>query len=348
MPQSILLAFIALLLAALYPVVRDVLRRRRSADPEYVQGLQALLDGNRAEAEARLREAVSQDTSNIDAYIRLGEILIEKGDTERGLRLHENLALRRNLKPHEEKKVYRTLARDYLRTDRKARAISVLEGLLHDDPSDLVSASALLGLYLDTGSWEKADALLKTTARGRGQPRAFATLYAEYGRARSATNPKAALAALNEALKLDPSNIVAQVYLGDVQLSTGDVQEAVRTWTELVERRPDRNALVRQRLERAFYELGRYEETTSLYERLLRRVPEDTSLAAALAAIYLKMERSADAIRLLSRAVKSGRANVAVKAVLALLESSQPDYQKAQELLTELATADDRQTHSTA
>lgn len=348
MPQLILLAFLALLVAALYPVVRDVLRRRRSADPEYIQGLQALLDGNRTEAEARLREAVSQDTTNIDAYIRLGEILIEKGDIERGLRLHENLALRRNLKPAEEKKVYRTLARDYLRTGRNVKAISVLEELLRNDPADLESASALLGLYLDTGSWDKADALLKTVSRGRRQLPAFATLYAEYGRARAASNPKAALVALNEALKLDPSNLAAQVYLGDVQLSTGDVQGAVKTWTELVERRPERNALVRQRLERAFYELGRYEESTALYERLLRRVPDDAGLVAALAAIYLKMERSKDALRLLRQVVRSGKASVAVKAVLALLESSQPDHQKAQELLTELATADDRQTHPAA
>ncbi|MEO0073301.1 MAG: hypothetical protein ABIK43_01395, partial [candidate division WOR-3 bacterium] len=77
-------------------------------------------------------------------------------------------------------------------------------------------------------------------------------------------------------------------------------------------------------------------------------VPDDMGLVAALAAIYLKMERSADAVRLLRRTVRSGNAGVAVKAILALLESGQADNQKVQELLTELATVDDRQTHSAA
>ena len=48
--------------------------------------------------------------SNVDAYIRLGNILIGQGDVERGVKVHEGLSLRRNLKPFEEKAVYGALA----------------------------------------------------------------------------------------------------------------------------------------------------------------------------------------------------------------------------------------------
>ncbi|MBM3315478.1 tetratricopeptide repeat protein [candidate division WOR-3 bacterium] len=339
--ELLLLAFVALLVVALYPVVRDVIRRRRSADPTYVQALQALLDGDRAAAEERLRETVAADTANVDAYVRLGDVLIDKGDVDRGLKLHENLALRRNLRPQEERKVYRALARDYLRTDRKVKAMSVLEEMLRDDPADIDSAARLLGLYLDTGSWEKAREVLKLAGRAGRAARA-AALHAEFGRAAAAADPAAALTALNEALRLDKGCLAARVYLGDLQLAQGGAEAAVRTWTEVLDKWPERNALVRQRMERAFYELGRYDEITGLYERLLRRLPDDGGLALALAGIYSKMERPDDAVRLLQRAVRAGRADAGTRHALALLYLGRAEPDKAQALLAEQAAESGR------
>lgn len=332
----LLLVFLALLVVALYPVVRDALRRRRTSEPVYVEGLQLLLDGAQDEALSRLKEAVAADTANIDAYVRLGDIYFARGDVERGLRIHENLALRRNLKPHEEVKVYRALARDYLRTDRKVKAISVLEELLRADPRDVFSARELLGLYVETNSWDKAQELLRNVARESNQPRSVAALYAEFGRGRMGSDAKAAQAALGEALRLDRNCLVARACLGDMQLADGDAEAAVKTWTELLNAAPQQNALVRGRMEQALFELGRYEDVTALYERLLRRVPDDAGLVVALAGIYAKMERHDDAIRLLERATRLPSAGPAVKLELAARYLARSDINRCRQLLEEV------------
>lgn len=297
----LVIIILLLLIVALYPIVRDMLRKHRETVPAYVEGLQLVLDHEPEKALVRLKQAVDKDPNNIDAYIRLGNILIEQGEVERGVWVHENLGLRRNLKPEDERNVLRALARDYLATDRKLKAASSLEELLRLDPRDAQSAEKLFHLYIETASWDKCDALLKELSRRLPDRTRLAVLCAELGRARSRSDPAAARDYLEQALRLDRNSIEARLYLGDLNMSERKTEEAIRLWTEALELAPAKNALVRSRLEAAYYESGRYDEIPRVYEQLLRKVPADEGLAVALAGIYGKREESAKAVRLLER-----------------------------------------------
>jgi lipopolysaccharide biosynthesis regulator YciM len=321
---------LAVLVVALYPVVRDFLRQRRRTQPAYVEGLQHALDNRPDAAIKSLKEAVEADTENVDAYIRLGDIFMSRGDVERALRIHENLALRRNLKPPDERKVYAALARDYLRTERRVKAIAMLEELARVDKSDWEARERLAELYVDTASWEKADELLKEFRRNPALRARAARLLVRLGRARVANDAAAAQAAFEEALRLDPQSVEARLALGDHQLNQGDTDAAIRTWSEVINAAPERNGLVRDRLERAYFDIGRYEDVTQLYERLLRRVPDDTGLAVALAGIYRKKGDLAAAIRLLE---KLGDSETVPGLVLALAHLEQGDANRARALL---------------
>ncbi|MEO0086334.1 MAG: tetratricopeptide repeat protein [candidate division WOR-3 bacterium] len=333
---GLIIILLALLVVALYPVIRDMIRRRRASVPSYVEGLQLLLDNRPREAEQRLREAIEADTSNVDAYVRLGDLLIERGDIERGIRLHENLALRRNMTPQDERRVFRALVRDYLRTDRKARAIATLEELVRSDSADFDSHARLLELYVETGAWDKCPEMLKPLAKSDMSRAHAAALYAEFGRAYAQVNPKGAEQWLNEALKLDRNSLAARVYLGDALMARGEVEAAIKTWTELLDRAPEKNALVRARLERAYYESGRYDEIVQLYERLLRRVPDDAGLALSLALIYDKKEDPTGAARLLQRLSRGPAAIPEIRAALAALLLHAGDTSGARHVLDEL------------
>lgn len=333
---GLVIIVLALLVVALYPVIRDIIRRRRATVPSYVEGLQLLLDGRPREAEERLREAVEADTGNVDAYVRLGDLLIARGDIERGIRLHENLALRRNMTPQDEHRVYRALVRDYLRTDRKARAIAMLEELVRSDAADFDSHAQLLELYVETGAWDKCQEMLKPLARSNLSRARAAALFAEFGRAYAQVNARGAEQWLNDALKLDRNSLAARVYLGDALMARGEVEAAIKVWTELLDLAPQQNNLVRARLERAYYESGRYDDITQLYERLLRKVPDDAGLALALALIYDKKEDPAGAVRLLRRLSRGPAAGPAFRAALAALLLHAGDTAGARAVLDEL------------
>jgi lipopolysaccharide assembly protein B len=335
----LILVILAVLVVALYPVVRDFLRKRRSAVPVYVEGLQAALDGRTADAIARLKEAVGADSDNVDAYIRLGDLFMQQGEVERAIKVHENLSLRRNLDKREEKKILQALVRDYVKTDRKVKAISMLEELVHMDKSDAVSAERLAELYIETGAWDKCEEQLKELARHQAQRQRAARLYTEYGRAYPKDNPGAALAAFETALKLDSSSIPARLYLGDHQLSQGDTNAAIKTWSDILELAPEKNALVRDRLERAYFDAGKFEDVTTLYEKLLRKVPEDSGLVVALAEIYQKKEDLSSAIRLLERVGSSHKGDFLPQVTLAAMYCDRGEYDRTRRVLTEVISA---------
>ncbi|MBN2466202.1 tetratricopeptide repeat protein [candidate division WOR-3 bacterium] len=335
----LILVIIAMLVVALYPVVRDFLRKRRTAVPAYVEGLQAALDGRTADAVARFREAVSDDSENVDAYIRLGDLFMQQGEVERALKVHENLSLRRNLDKRDEKKVLEALVRDYVQTDRKVKAISLLEELVHLDKSDAAKAEKLAELYIDTGAWDKCEEQLKELARHSSQRQRAARLYAEYGRAHPRDNPGAALAAFETALKLDPNSVQARLYLGDHHFAQGDTNAAIETWNEVLDLAPDKNSLVRDRLERAYFDTGKFEDITTLYERLLRKVPDDSGLVVALAEIYQKKEDLSSAVRLLERVGDRHRGDVLPRVTLAAMYLERAEYDRARRVLAEVMSA---------
>ena len=328
----LVIIILALAVVALYPLVREFLRRRKTSVPAYVEALQLILDGRVAEAIPRLKETVGSDPDNIDAWVRLGDIYMEQGEVERALKIHENLNLRRNLKPGDERLVYRALARDYLKTGRKLKAIATLEELMHDRNRKRSTITSLFRLYVETESWEKCENLLHELGRNPRDRIWIATLMAEYGRAVATANPEAAREQFAEALRLDPKSIAVRLYRGDYSLAHGDTAAAVRDWQELIELVPEQNQLVRGRLERAFYDLGRYDETIRLYESILRKTPQDAGLAVALAMILRKKQSLGAAVSLLERTCID-RKDLLCFVTLAALELEAGHHDKANRVL---------------
>ena len=335
----LILVILAMLVVALYPIVRDFLRKRRTTMPAYVEGLQAALDGRTADAIARFKEAVAADSDNVDAYIRLGDLFMQQGEVERAIKVHENLALRRNLGKSDEKKVLQALVRDYVKTDRKVKAISLLEELVHLDKSDAASIEKLAELYIETGAWDKCEEQLRELARHQAQRQRAARLYTEYGRAYPKDNPGAALAGFETALKLDPGSIAARLYLGDHQLGQGDINAAIKTWNDILELAPEKNALVRDRLERAYFDAGKFEDITALYEKLLRQVPDDSGLVVALAEIYQKKEDLSSAIRLLERFAGKSATEVLPRVSLATMYLARGESDRARQVLAQVLSS---------
>jgi len=89
MSMSDYLLIVAGVLLAVLLIVQLVRRSRRRRTGRgrgsYVEALRHLVDGNEDLAYTRLVETVRVDTSNIDAYLLLGEMLRRGGNLERAL-----------------------------------------------------------------------------------------------------------------------------------------------------------------------------------------------------------------------------------------------------------------------
>jgi tetratricopeptide (TPR) repeat protein len=90
-------------------VILAVVLSRRPGGPaadNYQEALRALLDGRETEAIKRLRDTVMKDTDNVDAYIRLGRLIRQRGDAEKAAHIHQSLTVRPALKRSEELVIY--------------------------------------------------------------------------------------------------------------------------------------------------------------------------------------------------------------------------------------------------
>ena len=70
-------------------------KRRVSQAPRfYTEALRALVEGDDQTAFERLKAVVTEDSSNLDAYLKLGDLLRRRGRIDKAIKVHEDLTLR--------------------------------------------------------------------------------------------------------------------------------------------------------------------------------------------------------------------------------------------------------------
>ena len=91
--NSPLLEFVigAVAIIAIAVIITLVLRRKRSQKSRsaglYINALKDLIRGDEDSAFGQLKKVVREDTGNIDAYLRLGDIFRRRGEPARALQM---------------------------------------------------------------------------------------------------------------------------------------------------------------------------------------------------------------------------------------------------------------------
>jgi lipopolysaccharide assembly protein B len=301
--ESLLLLFIIVLGAAgayLYLQKRE--RTRTQPVTPYAEGLRAMLDGDRFRAIQKLREVVSADTSNVDAYIRLGTLFAETGDSTRAIKVHRALTFRADLTAGQKLEVYRALALDYLAAPDVPRTLEALEQILSLSKKDQWALSKKVELLTAQQNWggafEAGDKL--ATLGGAITPRQLAVLKVEEG-LKLCENRKERDGRIQfrEAIKYDMSFIAPYLYWGDSYIREGRTEDAVRIWRRLLSANPAKAHLAFDRLESHLFDLGRFSEIEQIYRALIRSYPQNVHAYAALARFLEKRGDVGEAIEVL-------------------------------------------------
>ena len=77
--------------AAAVVFVRRRARKRVDEETADQKGLDALIAGHRDDALKHLARAVREDSRNVDAYIKLGSLLRERGQVRQAIQAHREL-----------------------------------------------------------------------------------------------------------------------------------------------------------------------------------------------------------------------------------------------------------------
>jgi len=313
---------------------------RGSARDRYSEGLRLLLDGEKNRAYRILREVVKTNPDNIGAYLKLGDLLRERGEAEKALRVHKELILRPNLRKDDRPSILRSLALDHIELGQDSSAIMVLEELLKNNVPQLWALENLLPLYEKGGLWDQACGVRQRIAKLKGEDAtADLALYKVSAGENLASQGelKKARSYFKEALKLNPQCAAAYFWLGNSYHREERWDEAVEWWKRLAGQIPPKGFIGFKKLEEALYKLGKFGEVTDIYQRILEREPGQRETILALVDIYEKQGKIDEAIDLCERFRDSSQE---VATILAKLYAQKGDLAKTQEVISGLLERD--------
>jgi lipopolysaccharide biosynthesis regulator YciM len=337
-----LLIFLILLFGSLvfYLIYeRYVGQATKSVSSLYLDALKDLLDGRTVAAFTKLHKVVAEDTNNIDAYLRLGQILRENKKPERALQVHKDLTLRGGLSTADKAAILRQLALDYKDLKNYDMTEAAFKELISLQRDDHWAHTNLLQIQKEQGKWDEAydtaAALLKLESDKSKKPLAVfkyrqgEQLYKrkEYHKAR---------VFFKEAIGLDPSFAPAYIAIGDSYHDEQRYEDAVNFWNKLIEAVPGQGHRVIERLKKTLFDLGRFGDIAQLCEKILKHSPKDREARLTLAEFFEKKGDLEVAEEILNRAFDDSPDDLETIVKLIQIYLERKDMKKIDELFRNL------------
>ena len=113
----------------------------------YAEGLDMLVSGKRIAAYKNFKSIINEDSNNIKAYLRLGQILREGGNAIKALKIHKSLMLRKKITTYEKIELHKNMALNYYELDNFDKSIFEAEKILNIEKDNEWAIYHLINLY---------------------------------------------------------------------------------------------------------------------------------------------------------------------------------------------------------
>ncbi len=208
---------------------------------QYYRGLNYLLDDQPDGAIDAFIDALEVNSDTFDTHIALGNLLRRRGETDRAIRIHQNLLSRPDAPPRQLHTAHLELARDYISAGLLDRAERLLLDLVRES-TELANTSRkhLLQIYESEREWEQAievaqemlprkSLLPGSVAADKTVLVALSHYCCEMAEVEiAASHLRAARQRLHDALAYDANCVRASMLLGHLELESGHPKLAVK------------------------------------------------------------------------------------------------------------------------
>jgi lipopolysaccharide assembly protein B len=279
--------------------IRQLLSESRALPTSYFKGLNFLLNEQPDKAIEAFIEVVKVDPQTVELHFALGSLFRRRGELERAIRMHQNLAERPDLAQEQKLLALLELARDYLKAgllDRAEELFLRLDGTVHAE----AGLKCLLEIYEQEKEWHKAIDIagrLERVAR-RSHQKEIANFYCELASNETMhSRPDTARPYLAAALAHHRLCVRANMLLGDLEMGSNAPEAAIEAWKRIEGQSPAHLALVAEKLYDAYDKLGRAEEGLNLLRGFLEKYPALDFLNVVFQGM-LEQEGAAEAYRM--------------------------------------------------
>lgn len=294
-------AFFALGWLAARVDIKHVISDSRTLPRGYFKGLNFLLNEQSDKAIDAFIEIVKLDPETVELHFALGNLFRRRGETERAIRVHQNLLARPDLPQEHQVHAQYELGQDYLKAGLLDRAEETFN-LLVDTQFSAQARRSLLEIYQREKEWLRAiaaaQALQESGAGGRQKE--IAQFYCELAQDELMhAHTDAAVALLEQALAADRKCVRATILMGDALLAQDDIEAALVVWRRVEHQSVPHVALVAQRLMDGYQAVGRSQEGAKLLKFYLAEA-SSIDLIEVVFKVVLEMEGVDAANRMVS------------------------------------------------
>ncbi len=290
--MGIELLFLLLPIAALsgWWIGRRGLRRRSEAagcpplSSEYFKGLNYLLEEQPDQALEVFIRMSEADSETVEIQFALASLFLRRGETDRAIRIHQNLMARPMLSREQRRKALYELGLDYMRAGLLDRAESLFHELSDDYHYSAASRRQLLDIYQQEKEWDKAIDVARQLngKRDKAYSPVIAHYYCEIAeQAMKNSEHNRAEKMLSRAFFEDNSCVRASLLEAEIAQRQQKTKQAIRAYKRVETQDPAYLPLIVKPLRLCYEQLGQQEEYLQ-YLRFLSSKEQGISLLLAL------------------------------------------------------------------
>lgn len=270
---------------------------------DYFIGLNYLLNEQPDEAIDTFVKALEVNSDTVETHIALGNLFRTRGESDRAVRVHQNLFARPSLTREQSARVQLELARDFMAAGLLDRAERLLQELVsHSNEIGQTSRVLLVDLFEREKEWQKAihtlsSSLLKDHPRLQKAAAHYACELASELLAKN--NFAAARKQLKQAQAFDTACIRATLLRAQLELQSGSAKSAIRILLRLPSQDPNYVPAMLATLVDAYLLLDQRQELAATLQKILDE-HRYTSVLIHLAETLRSLNQQQKALELVS------------------------------------------------
>ena len=350
------LIIIILFIVIAYFIITYKPKQEEDLKDLYSEGLDLMVDGYKQGAYENFKKIIAQDTTNVKAYIKLGQVIREGGNPENALKIHNQLNYRKKLSFYERKELYKNIALDYYSIDKIDEAIIYCKKILDIDNKNNWALSKLIQFYQSKKDWRNSKKYLelKLQYSNKKDNHLLALYKIQEGRNfLDQENFEDARKCFTESINICDSVAIAYYFIGNsfskesdfvykyaesIKILDVDTQKehdsniakakdllskAISMWVNYAKLKPESAWMVIHLLKDALFALDRYNEIETILKEVLEKDLDNVDVIASLADYYDHLGDSSSALDIIDKGLKKDDSSLLVRLIrLKLLSSS--------------------------
>ena len=197
--------------------------------PAYFEGLNYLLNEQPDKAIDVFIRLLEVNSDTVETHLALANLFRRRGETDRAIRIHQNLIARPTLKPLQRIEALTELGLDYMNAGVLDRAESIFLELQQQTPPPKQATKQLLRIYQQQQNWSQAIEMAKLLNQDSDTDieHLIAQFYCELADLEQESTSSTAINHLKKALSYDPSCIRAMLLNADIAIAKNQYQRAI-------------------------------------------------------------------------------------------------------------------------